>query len=276
MTRNKMRELKKIIASYGRVVVAYSGGADSTFLLKICAEVLGKKRVIAATGSSETYTPDELSYAKRIARDFRVRHVIIETDELHDDLFSSNTKLRCYHCKSNFYSKLASFAQNEHIDFVLDGTNIDDEKDYRPGMKAALEWGVKSPLAQAGMKKEDIRRYSKKMGLSSWDKPANPCLASRIPYGSRITKEKLSMIAEAEEFIRGMGFKTIRVRHHDSTARIEVPLPDLHRIIRKDIREKISGRLKRIGFYWVTLDIEGFRSGSLNRALGRAKGVTKL
>jgi pyridinium-3,5-biscarboxylic acid mononucleotide sulfurtransferase len=268
MTRNKLKELKKIIAAYGRVVVAYSGGTDSSFLLKICAEVLGKERVIAATGSSETYTPGELSFARRIARDFRVRHVVIETDEIHDEHFSSNTKLRCYHCKSNFYSKLASLARSEHIDFVLDGTNIDDETDYRPGMRAALEWGVKSPLAQSGMTKEDIRRYSKKMGLVTWDKPANPCLASRIPYGSRITKEKLSMIAEAEEFIREMGFKTIRVRHHDSIARIEVPLSDLPRMVRKDIRERIGERLKRIGFCWVALDIEGFKSGSLNRALG--------
>ncbi|OHD70747.1 MAG: TIGR00268 family protein [Spirochaetes bacterium RBG_16_49_21] len=269
MAKTKLIELKKIIKTYGRTVVAYSGGSDSTFLLKICADVLGTERVIAATGSSETYTPGELSFARRIARDLRVRHVIIETDELHDELFSSNTKLRCYHCKSNFYSKLASFARSEHIDFVLDGTNIDDKKDYRPGMKAAREWGVKSPLAQAGMTKGDIRRYSKKMGLISWDKPASPCLASRIPYGSRITKEKLSMIAEAEEFIRGMGFKTIRVRHHDSTARIEIPLRDLPRIIRKDMREKIGDRLKRIGFCWVSLDIEGFKSGSLNRALDR-------
>jgi len=269
MAKNKLIELKKIIKTYGRAVVAYSGGTDSTFLLKICADVLGKECVIAATGSSETYTPGELSFAKRIARDLRVRHVIIETDELHDELFSSNTHLRCYHCKNNFYAKLASVAREKNIEIVLDGTNIDDERDYRPGRKAALEWGIKSPLALVGFTKEDIRRYSKKMGLSSWDKPANPCLASRIPYGSRITKEKLSMIAEAEEFIRGIGFKTIRVRHHESMARIEIPLRDLHRIIRKDIRCKISDRLKSIGFCWVALDIEGFSSGSLNRALDR-------
>ncbi len=272
MPRNKLSELKKIIAEYGKAVVAYSGGTDSTFLLKICADVLGRQRVIAATGSSETYTPSELSFAKRIARGMRVRHVVIETDELCDELFSSNTKLRCYHCKNNFYSKLASLAQKEQIGFMLDGTNIDDQKDYRPGMKAAREWGIKSPLAQAGMTKEDIRRHSKKLGLKSWDKPANPCLASRIPYGSSITREKLSMIAEAEAFIRKMGFGTVRVRHHDSIARIEVPIQDLPRMVRKDMRERICERLRHIGFAWVSLDMEGFKSGSLNRTLGDVQG----
>lgn len=274
MTTNKtasrddaLDALKGRIKSYDRTMVAFSGGVDSSFLLKVCVDVLGKDNVVAATGASETYTPAELEFAKRTAKAMKVRHLIIRTDEMGDEEFASNTKLRCYHCKKNFYSKLREAADREKIRFILDGTNSDDRHDYRPGRIAAAEFGVLSPLMDAGITKGEIRRYSKALNLKSWNRPANPCLASRVPYGSRITREKLEMIAQAEAFITRLGFDTVRVRHHDAVARIEIPKGDMSRFLETSACEEIDSHLKSLGFTWITLDLGGYRTGSMNEIL---------
>jgi pyridinium-3,5-biscarboxylic acid mononucleotide sulfurtransferase len=259
--------LKAIITSCERVIVAFSGGVDSSFLLRVCVDVLGKNNVIAATGASETYTPAELEFAKNTAEEMNVRHLIIRTDEIGDEEFASNTRLRCYHCKKNFYYKLREKADAENIRFILDGTNSDDKNDYRPGRIAAAEYGILSPLMDAGITKDEIRLYSKSMNLKSWDRPANPCLASRVPYGSRITCEKLDMIARAEEFIRQMGFDTVRVRHHDTVARIEIPIRDMPRFMESSTMENTNRYMKSLGFTWITMDIGGYRTGSMNEIL---------
>jgi uncharacterized protein len=268
----KLDSLKKYIKSYDRVMVAFSGGADSTFLLKVCADELGRENVVAATGTSVTYTLDELRLARETAETLGVRHIVVDTDEMGNDSFSANTGLRCYYCKNHLYSKLTDIARSEGIDAIFDGNNLDDAGDYRPGLKAVAEWGILSPLIAAGLTKDEIRRHSREMGLVTWDRPANPCLASRIPYGSRITREKLEAVAEGEKFIRDLGFKIVRVRHHGAIARIEIPLQDMPRFFREDVRERVNARLKDLGFIWVAVDLEGYRMGSLNSALNRKAG----
>ncbi len=266
-TKQKFDELKKLIASYGKAIVAYSGGADSTFLLKVCVDVLGRENVIAATGSSETYTPEELTLAKEIAHKLEVRHIVIETGELYDDAFSTNDPKRCYYCKKHFYKELITLTASEHIPHLLDGSNADDTGDYRPGRTAAVECGVESPLMQAGLTKDEIRLMSRELGLATWDKPANTCLASRIPYGNRITKEKLDMVYNAEDFIRGLGFTVVRVRHHGPIARIEIASAELNRFCSPEIRDTVNKQLKEIGFTYVAIDLEGYRMGSLNAGI---------
>jgi len=268
----KLDSLKKYIKSYDRVMVAFSGGADSTFLLKVCADELGRENVVAATGTSVTYTLDELRLARETAETLGVRHIVVDTDEMGNDSFSANTGLRCYYCKNHLYSKLTVIARSEGIDAIFDGNNLDDAGDYRQGLKAVAEWGILSPLIAAGLTKDEIRRHSREMGLATWDRPANPCLASRIPYGSRITREKLEAVAEGEKFIRDLGFKIVRVRHHGAIARIEIPLQDVPRFLREDVRERVNARLKDLGFIWVAVDLEGYRMGSLNSALNRKAG----
>jgi pyridinium-3,5-biscarboxylic acid mononucleotide sulfurtransferase len=268
-TEGAMNHLKALITPYERVIVAFSGGVDSSFLLRMCVDVLGKDNVIAATGASETYTPAELEFAKNTAEEMNVRHLIIRTDEIGDEQFASNTRIRCYHCKKNFYSKLRETADAESICFIVDGTNSDDKNDYRPGRIAAAEYGILSPLMDAGITKDEIRLFSKSMNLKSWDRPANPCLASRVPYGSRITKEKLEMIARAEKFIRHMGFDTVRVRHHDTVARIEIPIRDMPRFMESSTREKTDRYIKSLGFTWIAMDMGGYRTGSMNEILDR-------
>jgi pyridinium-3,5-biscarboxylic acid mononucleotide sulfurtransferase len=263
----KLAALKSSLLVHGRVIVAFSGGTDSAFLMKIAADTLGTNGVLAVTGASETYTPSELEFAKAMASGMGVRHVVMETNELADDAFTSNTAMRCYHCKGEFYAKVRELARAENIDVILDGTNADDTGDYRPGRIAVREHGVVSPLLDAGFMKAEIRALSKEMGLPSWNRPANPCLASRIPYGSRITREKLEAVARAEAFLRERGFGEVRVRHHDAVARIEIPLCDMNRFLEGEVRGEAARRLKEIGFTWVALDIEGYTMGSLNRAV---------
>ncbi|HBC86986.1 MAG TPA: ATP-dependent sacrificial sulfur transferase LarE [Lentisphaeria bacterium] len=272
--KNKINALNAYIKSCGKVMVAYSGGIDSSFMLKLCVEAVGRKNVLAVTGASETFTDVELSGAKKFAKSVGVGHVIVTTREIDNPDFRSNPPLRCYHCKKEFYTKLAEVAKKCGFKYIFDGSNKDDTSDYRPGRRAAQEIGIISPLIKFGIDKAELRRLAKKMGIRIWDKPSNPCLASRVPYGEEITEEKLGMIYKAETFIRSRGFKNIRVRHHGKLARIEVPENEIIKLLKEPLRSKIIKELNKIGFAWVSVDMKGYRTGSLNEILGlkKAKG----
>ncbi len=271
LLKQKLNKLKKALQSYKKVLVAYSGGVDSSFLLKCCSMYLGRA-VLAVTAVSPTYTNKELRAAKQTARDLGVACKIIHTAEVGNPQFSSNPPDRCYHCKKELFSKLKALAIKEHISFILDGSNLDDLKDYRPGAKAKEEFGVRSPLAEAGLTKEEIRKLSKKFGLKAWDAPAASCLASRFAYGQNITVQDLARIEKGEEYIRKRGIKMARLRHYRLSdgsllARIEVGKKDINKI--SDCRFQIADCIKKLGYDYVTLDLEGYRTGSMNEALRR-------
>ncbi len=263
----KLRTLKENLASLGSAVVAYSGGVDSAFLLKMALESLGSENSLAVTAVSETYPKKELETAEKLACEIGARLVKIKTEELSRPEFYLNPPERCYSCKFELFSRLEALRQKENLNFVIDGSNADDLSDYRPGAKAALDFNVRSPLQEAGLTKEDIRALSKKAGLPTWDKPALACLASRIPYGERITSEKLKSIDSAESFLRESGIKNIRVRHHGSLARIETDKSSMALFLNPEFREKTVQNLKAAGFKYITLDIEGYRTGSMNEEL---------
>ena len=273
---SKADRLKAIIRSRPKAIVAFSGGVDSTLLLRIARDVLGPRNVIAVTGVSQTYTADEKRTALRFARELDVEHVLIETDELASSDFSANPADRCYFCKRELLGKILDLARSRGVDAVYDATNVDDLSDYRPGRKALEESGVTSPLLEAGFTKKDVRLLSRRLGLPSWDKPANPCLASRVPYGTPITEETLDSIRDGEAFIRKLGFPIVRLRHHGELARIEVPAGDLARIVKPAAAKKIAARLRSLGYLWTAIDVEGYRMGSLNRAVeGRPPAAAK-
>jgi pyridinium-3,5-biscarboxylic acid mononucleotide sulfurtransferase len=265
----RLSELESIIAPYGSALVAFSGGVDSSLALAIAARALPKDKVLAVTSNNETYLPSELGLARDFAATLGVEHLVVNTRELDDPNYASNPTNRCYFCKSTLYSDLAKLAAERGYACVVDGANKDDEGDYRPGRKAAKELGVVSPLSIAGVGKAEVRELAKHLGLPSWDKPALACLSSRFPYGQEITPEKLSQVARAEEFLRKEGFRQVRVRHHGEIARLEVAPAEIERAFA--LREKISAELKDAGFLYVTLDLAGYRSGSLNAALGKPK-----
>jgi uncharacterized protein len=261
--RARLARLEAWLRPLGRVVVAYSGGVDSSVLLRVAHQVLGEG-ALGVIGRSDSYAERELSLALAQAESFGGRVEVVTTGELADPLFRSNPLDRCYHCKGELYRELLGVAERFQAAAILDGTIADDLGDWRPGTRAAAEAGVRSPLAELGFCKGDVRAAAAHLGLSSSEKPASPCLASRIPYGIEITKEKLEMIERAEELLRSLGFREMRVRHHEDLARVEVPTSELARLIEPGVREKLVEGLKRLGYRYVTVDLEGFRSGSLN------------
>jgi uncharacterized protein len=270
---DRLRELEAIVAPYGSALVAFSGGVDSSLALAIAARALSSERVLAVTSNNETYLPSELDLARGFAGSLGVEHLVVNTRELDDPNYASNPTNRCYFCKSTLYSDLSRLAQERGYGCVVDGANKDDEGDYRPGRKAAKELGVVSPLSVAGVGKTEVRQLAKHLGLPSWDKPALACLSSRFPYGQEITPEKLSQVARAEEFLRAEGFRQVRVRHHGEIARLEVDPEELERAFAE--REKITAELLEAGFLYVTLDLAGYKPGSLNAAL-KKKGRKSL
>ena len=275
---SKADKLEAVIRQRPKALVAFSGGVDSNLLLKVCRDVLGPENVVAVTGVSQTYTPEEKRTAGRSARELGVRQVVIETDELACAEFAANPADRCYHCKNELFGRIAGLARSLGIDVVYDASNVDDLADYRPGRRATEERGVVSPLVLAGFTKKDVRALSKKLGLASWDKPANPCLASRIPYGTPITQETLDRIGAGERYIRGLGFPVVRLRHHGDLARIEVPGGDFARLLKPAAARKVAAKLRSLGYLWIALDVEGYRMGSLNRAVqgqGRPRAAKK-
>jgi uncharacterized protein len=267
---SKCQKLLQILREFGSVAIAYSGGVDSTFLVSAAREALGGN-VVAVTARSETYSEEEGAEAARNAVTIGVVHVIIETSELGIPGFSDNPPDRCYHCKHELFKKVFQVAKEHGLKHVLDGSNADDVDDFRPGMRAAVEMGVRQPLREAGLTKDDIRALSKKRGLPTWSKPAMACLASRFPYGEKITGDKLSRVAEAERFVRGLDFHDVRVRSHGTIARIEIGSEQLSRAMEPDVRDQIAEKLSALGFTYVTLDLQGFRSGSMNEVLDMKK-----
>jgi len=262
----KLQRLKEILTKMESVLIAYSGGVDSTFLLKVARDVL-KDKVIAVMANSLTYPSGEIDQADIIAEALGVRYIIIETKELKNSKFSGNSKDRCYWCKRELFSQLSYIAKKEGLKYVADGTNFDDTKDYRPGTRAAKEFKVRSPLKEAGFTKEEIRSLSKKLDLPTWDKPALACLASRFPYGMKITKKNLTKVDKGEGFLRKFGISQVRVRHHNKIARIEVPKEKLPKLLEKKTRRQVLSYFKRLGYNYVTVDLEGYRTGSMNEIL---------
>ncbi len=251
------------------MLIAFSGGVDSTFLLKVAQEVLGN-RVIAVTAASLTFPSGELEYARRLAKTLGCRHIIIKTSELSDSRFTNNSFQRCYWCKRELFSRLITLAKKYNLNYVLDGSHYGDIGDFRPGMRAARELKISSPLKEVGFTKEEIRSLSRGMGLPTWNRPSLACLASRFPYGVKITKEDLIRVDKAEKILRTLGMRYVRVRHYNSRlARIEVLQEDISKLVRKSVRQRIINELKNLGYMYVTVDLQGYRTGSLNKTSQR-------
>ncbi len=266
LAHQKLAKLEDLLRDMGEVIVAFSGGVDSSFLLWAAHRVLGD-RALAVSGRSESVASGQIEEASQLAKDLGVRHIILETEELQNPLYVQNPTNRCYHCKTELFTKLEAFAAREHRRWIVEGSNLDDLRDYRPGMQAATEHGVRSPLREAELTKADIRALSKEAGLPTWDKPAMPCLASRIPYGMLVSPEKLTMIDRSEAYLRSLGFRDLRVRHHGAVARLELPPSDFPKLLEGNTAAEIAKTLKAYGFKIVTLDLQGFRSGSLNEGV---------
>ncbi|MEX2425348.1 MAG: ATP-dependent sacrificial sulfur transferase LarE [Thermomicrobiaceae bacterium] len=258
-------QLLASISEMKSVIVAFSAGVDSTLLVRASIDALGAEHVVAVTGLSDTYPEEEMQEARELAHELGVEHIMARTEELTDPRYAQNSHQRCFFCKHELYSRLERVREDRGFAVVIDGTNADDLGDHRPGLRAARELGVRSPMEEIGMTKDEIRQISNALGLRTWDKPAFACLSSRFPYGTPITVEKLKQVAEAERVLRQLGFKGFRVRHHEKIARIEVPPEDFVRIA--EHHEEIVAGIKAAGYRFVTLDLKGYTSGSLNDEL---------
>lgn len=265
-TSEKLDILKESLKGMGRVIIAFSGGVDSTFLLK-AASISGLEEIIAVTAVSESIPEEELTFTKEITAQLNIAHRMITTDEMNDENYSNNPPDRCYYCKKELFTRLKKIASDEGFSHILDGSNLDDMKDWRPGRRAAKELDVISPLSEAGLGKQEIRELSKGLGLSTWDKPSSPCLASRFPYGQKITSDSLGRVGRAERFIRQFGLKELRVRDHGDTARIEILPEEFHILLDTSASDRIVTHLKSLGYKHVTLDLRGFRSGGFNESI---------
>lgn len=266
IAEDKLDNLRSYLQDLGSVAVAFSSGVDSTFLLKVAFELLGDK-AIAVTLKSETFPSGELNESREFCEKEGIEHVIVEADQFSIEGFGDNPENRCYICKKDIFTKILAAAKERGISHVIDGSNSDDIGDFRPGMQALSELDIKSPLRDCGLSKAEIRALSCEMGLPTWDKPSYACLATRIPYGEEITKEKLGMIEHAENYLINLGFRQMRVRFHGGIARIEILPDEIDRFMDEDIRRRVNTAFKEIGFDYVTLDLSGYRSGSMNEVL---------
>ena len=265
----KHESLRNILKDLGRMVVAFSGGVDSSYLLKAAAETLGTQNVLACISVGPSEPGNMCEKAPSLAKEIGVELMVVEAGELEDPNFTANNADRCFHCKSHLCRTLLEIARDRGFAHVVFGTNHDDLDDFRPGNRALRSFGIRSPLAEAGLTKDDIRRLSREAGLPTANQPASPCLASRIPYGLEVTEQRLRQVDQAEAVLRSLGFVEFRVRHHDEIARIEVRPQDVARLVAEPVRSTVLEKLKALGFRFVTVDLQGFRSGSLNESLSQ-------
>ncbi|HSH27182.1 MAG TPA: ATP-dependent sacrificial sulfur transferase LarE [Wenzhouxiangella sp.] len=265
---DKYMRLQEILRTCGSILVSFSGGVDSTFLLRVAREVLGTDQVAAFTATSPTYPLHEFEQSRELARQMGVRQIVVDSNELKIPGFSENTPLRCYHCKKELFTLCRRHADALGLETIADGSNLDDLQDHRPGRQAAQELQVRSPLLEAGLTKEDIRALSHRLNLPTWDKQALACLSSRFPYGTEITADRLEQVAHCENFLKDKGFDTYRVRYHGDLARIELSSAGLTAVVENpELRQELVQTCKQAGFTYVTLDLQGYRTGSMNEVL---------